>query len=238
MHPIVFAVWLALAAPALAFTPQPGPPLKPSESVWQPAPTPKGGVSWALLESTKETTRLDSNNLIRTKPLFPPAVKALAGKRIKVSGYMLPLENSDRQSHFVLLAYPPDCPFHLNPNPMQFIEVRTRVPVSPERRLIKGAQLARMDARAGLLQQGDRLDADLEVLVHGPLVEGVGRARQLDLAMQRLVGDAEQGAVGHAQPVALRGDGARFHVDRDGARLVDALALRPSIAVPSCGRRR
>jgi uncharacterized protein len=129
MHPIVFAVWLALAAPALAFTPQPGPPLKPSESVWQPAPTPKGGVSWALLESTKETTRLDSNNLIRTKPLFPPAVKALAGKRIKVSGYMLPLENSDRQSHFVLLAYPPDCPFHLNPNPMQFIEVRTRVPV-------------------------------------------------------------------------------------------------------------
>ncbi|HMP63366.1 MAG TPA: hypothetical protein PKA17_09905, partial [Phenylobacterium sp.] len=23
------------------------------------------------------------------------------------------------------LAYPPDCPFHLNPGPMQFIEVKT-----------------------------------------------------------------------------------------------------------------
>ncbi len=130
MQHIVFAALLALAVPALAITPQPGPPLKPSESVWQAAPTPKGGIPWALLESTKETTRLDANKLIRSKPVFPPAVKALAGKRIKVSGYMLPLENSDKQSHFVLLAYPPDCPFHLNPNPMQFIEVRTKSPVA------------------------------------------------------------------------------------------------------------
>ena len=41
------------------------------------------------------------------------------------------------------------------------------------------------------------------------LVEGVGRARQLDLAVQRLVGDAEQRAVGHAQAVALGRDACR-----------------------------
>lgn len=49
--------------------------------------------------------------------------------RIKVSGYVLPLQNSARQTHFVLLAYPPYCPYHLNPAPTQFIEVRTAVPI-------------------------------------------------------------------------------------------------------------
>jgi hypothetical protein len=139
--PRALLLLLALVAlPAAAVTPQASRPLKPSESVWQPAPTPKGGTPWSLLESTKETTRLDENQLIRSKPVFPPAVKALAGKRIKVSGYMLPLQNSDKQTHFVLLAYPPDCPFHLNPAPMQFIEVRSRtpVPVSYDVKVIEG----------------------------------------------------------------------------------------------------
>jgi hypothetical protein len=126
----LIALFLALATtPAFAITPQASRPLKPSESVWQPAPTPKGGTPWSVLESTKETTRLDENKLIRSKPVFPAQVKALAGKRIKVAGYMMPLQNSDKQTHFVLLAYPPDCPFHLNPAPMQFIEVRSKVPV-------------------------------------------------------------------------------------------------------------
>lgn len=124
------AIVLALlATPALAFQTEAERPLKPTESVWKPAPTPPGGTPWSLLESTKEATRLDANKLIRSKPLFPPSVKALGGKKIKVSGYMLPLQNGAKQTHFVLLAYPPDCPFHLNPAPMQFIEVRTKAPV-------------------------------------------------------------------------------------------------------------
>jgi hypothetical protein len=101
----------------------------PTESVWKPADTPPGGVAWSLLESTKETTRKDKNGFIVTKPVFPPQVQALKGKVIKVAGYMMPLTNGATQRHFVLLAYPPDCPFHLNPNPMQFIEVRTKVGV-------------------------------------------------------------------------------------------------------------
>ncbi len=120
---------LTSASPASAIQPQQS-PLRPSESVWKPAPTPKGGIAWSVLESTKETTRLDKEGLIRSKPLFSSEVKALAGKRIKVAGYMLPLQNGAKQTHFVLLAYPPDCPFHLNPAPMQFIEVRTTAPVS------------------------------------------------------------------------------------------------------------
>ncbi|WAC48245.1 DUF3299 domain-containing protein [Asticcacaulis sp. SL142] len=103
--------------------------LKPYEQVWKPAATPPGGIAWSVLESTKEIQRIE-NGVIYSKPVFPKAIKALAGKKIKVNGYMLPLENGVRQSRFVLLAYPPDCPFHLNPSPMQFIEVRAVTPVA------------------------------------------------------------------------------------------------------------
>lgn len=105
-------------------------PAAPTEAVWRPAETPPGGVSWATLESTKEVTRTDKEGLIRSKPIFSAPVKALAGKKIKVNGYMLPLQKGAKQTHFVLLAYPPDCPFHLNPAPMQFIEVKTSQPAT------------------------------------------------------------------------------------------------------------
>jgi hypothetical protein len=100
-------------------------PAAPTESVWKPADTPPGGVSWSLLESTKEITRKDAKGYIVSKPDYPPGVLALNGKTIKVSGYLMPLQNGKLQTHFVLLAYPPDCPFHLNPGPAQFIEVKT-----------------------------------------------------------------------------------------------------------------
>jgi len=93
------------------------------EDIWKPAPTPKGGVSWSVLEATGETTRKDDQGYILSKPLFTSTVKGLEGKRIKVSGWMMPLENGSTQKHFVLLAYPPGCPFHFHAAPNQFIEV-------------------------------------------------------------------------------------------------------------------
>lgn len=93
------------------------------KDVWKPASTPKGGVSWQLLESTKETTRKAPDGYIRSKPVFPAAVQALNGKRVRVAGFMMPLENASKQKHFVLMAYPPGCPFHTHALPNQFIEV-------------------------------------------------------------------------------------------------------------------
>jgi len=112
--------------------------LKPSESVWKPAPTPPGGVAWQVLESTKEDPAAAKAGTI--KPVFPADVKALAGKRVKINGYMLPLGKGASQTHFVLLAYPPDCPFHLNPGPQQFIEVKmsSAIPMNYDVRTIEG----------------------------------------------------------------------------------------------------
>lgn len=98
------------------------------EDIWKPAATPRGGVSWEVLESTSETTRTDSQGYIVSKPVFTPQVRSLAGKRIKVAGWMMPLESGRTQRRFVLLAYPPGCPFHFHAAPMQFIEVIASTP--------------------------------------------------------------------------------------------------------------
>lgn len=126
---LLTALMLAAGASMGAANAQRPSDLVPSESVWTPAPAPEGGVSWETLESTEEIQRLE-DGIIYSKPAFAPDVSALAGKRIKVNGYILPLQNGARQTHFVLLAYPPDCPFHLNPAPTQFIEVLASTPIS------------------------------------------------------------------------------------------------------------
>ncbi|WP_373492265.1 DUF3299 domain-containing protein [Parasphingorhabdus sp.] len=100
----------------------------PVEDVWKPAATPKGGISWSVLEGTKEKTRTGRDGYLYSKPLFTPTVKSLAGKRIKVAGWMMPLDKGSRQSRVVLLAYPPGCPFHFHAMPNQFIEVLADIP--------------------------------------------------------------------------------------------------------------
>jgi uncharacterized protein len=130
------AAALMLAGPAALAQAQG--PQKPSESIWTPAPTPPGGVAWQVLEAAKEDPSAAKAGAV--KPVYPANVKALAGKRVKINGYMLPLGKGANQSHFVLLAYPPDCPFHLNPGPQQFIEVKvgSAVPMNYDVRTIEG----------------------------------------------------------------------------------------------------
>ena len=98
------------------------------EDIWQPAATPPGGVSWATLEATTEITRTDSAGYIVSRPAFTSQVRALAGRRIKVAGWMDVFEPGRRQTHFILLAYPPGCPFHWHAKPNQFIEIRATTP--------------------------------------------------------------------------------------------------------------
>src|SRR3546814_2462095 len=72
----------------------------------------------------------------------------------------------------------------------------------------RAAQLARVQA---LRRHGAQLlhgaQADLQVLVDLALVEGRRHAGQLQLAVQRLVGDAEQRPVGHTEAEAVGGEG-------------------------------
>src|SRR5438105_1905088 len=79
---------------------------------------------------------------------------------------------------------------------------------SPERRLIEAPELARMELGQLAAEQLDGSEADHQMLADGAVIEGIGGTRQFDLAVKRLVGNAQQRAIGDAQPIALRGDGA------------------------------
>lgn len=125
----VFAAALA-SGPAAAIEPMDMPPAL--EDIWKPAETPKGGVSWKVLETTQELQRTDEEGYIISRPAFSQEVKALEGKRIKVAGWMMPLENGNEQRHFVLLGYPPGCPFHMHAGPRHFIEVRTTIAIATQ----------------------------------------------------------------------------------------------------------
>lgn len=123
------------ATPITAQAPDPkaGPPI---EDIWKPAATPQGGVSWKTLEATGEQTRRDDQGYILSKPLFTPEVKKLSGKRIKVAGWMMPLDNGSTQKRFVLLGYPPGCPFHFHAAPNQFIEVYADTPFATDEKKV------------------------------------------------------------------------------------------------------
>ena len=92
------------------------------QDVWRPATTPRGGVSWAVLESTKEIARKGPDGYLRSKPVFTAQVQRLEGKRIRVAGWMDVFEPGRRQTHFLLMAYPPGCPFHFHAAPNQYID--------------------------------------------------------------------------------------------------------------------
>ena len=112
LHAIIFASALSLtAAPAPAPAAMQDGGKAPIKDVWKPARDPERRRIMAVLEGTKEKTRKGKDGYIYSKPLFTPKVKSLAGKRIKVAGWMTPLEKGAKQKRFVLLAYPPGCPF-------------------------------------------------------------------------------------------------------------------------------
>ncbi|MEM6682382.1 MAG: DUF3299 domain-containing protein [Pseudomonadota bacterium] len=121
----------AISGPsALAIEEIPTPPQL--EDIWQPAQTPEGGLSWQVLESTEELQRTDDEGYIISRPKFSDEVKALEGTTVKVAGWMMPLESGAEQRHFVLLGYPPGCPFHFHAGPRQFVEVLTIIPIQTQ----------------------------------------------------------------------------------------------------------
>ncbi len=95
---------------------------------WTTAPTPRGAISWDLLGQTKEVEKVDANRFSYVAPVFPDAVKNLNGKTIRINGYMMPLEESKTQNHFILMAYPPSCPFCMTAGPAFLIEVKASKP--------------------------------------------------------------------------------------------------------------
>jgi len=78
----------------------------------------EGGIPWADLMKAKVQYK---ETMIVAE--FPADVEARAGKTVKLSGFMVPLEPELKQRRFLLTSNPPSCYFHIPGGPAGAVEV-------------------------------------------------------------------------------------------------------------------
>lgn len=138
---LVLAATLLLAGGAQALAQQ-----APGERQAQ-ARLPQGrSPLWAVLR----TTRI---NVDEARGLFtathPPAVRALVGKKVTLSGFVMPLDAATRGNHFLLSKYTPVCAFCPPGEPNEVVEVHTA------RAIVFSAKLVSVTGTFGLENNGD-----------------------------------------------------------------------------------
>jgi hypothetical protein len=77
-----------------------------------------GVVPWKTLAQIEPVTH-DG----RTELRFAPAILALDQTKVRIQGFMLPMDLGDGQRHFLISAVPPHCPFCLPAGPDAIVEV-------------------------------------------------------------------------------------------------------------------
>lgn len=96
---------------------------------------------WNTLRQTRISID-EQTQLFRAS--HPSSVRALAGSRVTVRGYMLPLEASDRTRHFLVSPYTPVCFFHPPAEPNEVIEVRLSRPIDAGYHLVEVSGVLRL----------------------------------------------------------------------------------------------
>lgn len=110
---------------------------------------------WLVLAKTK-IGEDDKRGLFTVA--FPPAVKALDGRTVTLSGFMLPLDTTDRSHHFLLSRYTPVCFFCPPGAPNEVVEVvaRNGVEVTDRMLTVTGRLTLANGAEKGLFFQMDQ----------------------------------------------------------------------------------
>ena len=123
--PLALATFVAAsAAHALdSSIPQSGLPTAPQYSA-SLLPETEGVVPWRTLAKVEPVKR-DG----RIVPLFDKEVLGLDQRKIKIQGFILPMDLGDKQKHFLISAVPPHCPFCLPAGPDAVVEVLASKPV-------------------------------------------------------------------------------------------------------------
>jgi hypothetical protein len=90
------------------------------------APLPRRGdvVAWSTL--TDITTKVENKRIV---PVYPAPVAELNQKKLRLQGFMMPLEPGESQRHFLLASVPLTCGFCTPGGPESMVEVRTSKPV-------------------------------------------------------------------------------------------------------------
>tara|TARA_B100000886_G_C20410048_1_gene486594 strand:- start:774 stop:1307 length:534 start_codon:yes stop_codon:yes gene_type:complete len=94
---------------------------------------PKGGTPWKIFGETDmneyEIVDDEGNEWMGLRPKFKDKLKKLNSKEILIQGYMFPLEQSDKQSLFLLGPFPLSCPYHPHTSSNLLIEVHSKKPI-------------------------------------------------------------------------------------------------------------
>jgi hypothetical protein len=107
-----------------------------------------GVVSWKTLAQVEPVKQ--GNKIV---PQFSSDILGLDQKDVRVYGFMIPLEMTDQQTHFLLSAVPPHCPFCLPAGPDAIVELQAKKPVAYgfEPIVIAGRFAVLKDDKAGVL---------------------------------------------------------------------------------------
>lgn len=150
---ILSALALLAADPARAALPaQP-----PDERARQALMPVSSDPVWALLRQTPIKADL-ARGVFTAAP--PPQVRALAGREIDVTGFMLPLDPSPMFSHFLLTRNTPVCAFCPPGEPNEVIEVNLDryVKATSEPVTVHGRFVLQDNGQQGLFFQLDRAE--------------------------------------------------------------------------------
>lgn len=89
---------------------------------------PQGATDWKVFGKTKpvniETKDADGLDFQYYKPDFAAEVKALDGQKVKIKGFMFPLDETEDQKLFLFGPFPLNCPFQYHVQSNLVIEVR------------------------------------------------------------------------------------------------------------------
>ena len=87
---------------------------------------------WTLLRAC----RVDHNDQTHAYVLEPtPEVRALSGKTVQVKGFTVPLDGTDRTSHFLIAVNTPVCFYHPPGEPNEILEVIASSPMAWDEKL-------------------------------------------------------------------------------------------------------
>lgn len=132
--------WPLLAFCLVAFTSQSSYALKYEEGADAPTRNiedfikdfvdiPAGGTDWKVFGKTKviniNTKDEQGMDWVYQKPDFPPEVKKLDKTKIRIKGYMFPIDADEKQSEFLFGPFPLNCPFQYHVSPALVIEAHT-----------------------------------------------------------------------------------------------------------------
>ena len=99
--------------------------------------------------------KLKANKDFSYEITYLPGVKAMNGREVTISGFMLPLEAKPKSNHFLLERRAPTCAFCPPGEPNEVMEVFSRQPMAWEENLVtmSGTLILPNDSKKGIFFQ-------------------------------------------------------------------------------------